>query len=78
MKSPLEKARILIAEATGLSPSEIGDDASFETLAEWDSIAHVNILLAIEVEIGQTLTPDAIVSVSSVQTVADCLASAGK
>lgn len=70
MTSSLEKARSLLAAATGLSPSAIGDDASLETLAEWDSIAHVNILLAIEAETGQMLTPDEIWSVSSLKSVA--------
>jgi len=46
------KTRSLFTVATSLAPGEIGDDADFETLAEWDRIADVSTKQAIEAEIG--------------------------
>ena len=47
-----ERIRALLAIALKMDVQAIGDDASSETLANWDSLAHMNIILALEGEFG--------------------------
>ncbi len=48
-------------------------DDTMATLASWDSLAHMSIVLAIETEIGRLLTAEEIASITSVQSVARLL-----
>jgi acyl carrier protein len=43
-----ERIRNVMAITLGVPPSAIGDDASPDTLAAWDSLRHMNLILAIE------------------------------
>ncbi len=64
-----EVARALVAKALGRDTIEAGDGLA--TLAEWDSLGHMHIVLAIEAQRGERLTPEQIVSIA---TVADVVA----
>jgi len=47
-------------------PSEqLGFDASPETVASWNSLAHVEFLMALEVEFGERFTPREIMSIAN-------------
>ena len=41
----------IIADALEVDPGEIGDDTSTETLESWDSLGHINILVALDAEL---------------------------
>lgn len=71
--SAMENARRIVAEATRTPLEQLSDEAGIDTLQGWDSIAHVNIILAVEQVSGKQLTPEAIVSIVSVRTIADIL-----
>lgn len=68
--TPLEEARRIVAEAIHADATAIGEDASIETLAGWDSIAHVTIMMAVEERTGGALPPDAVIGMISVQAIA--------
>ncbi|MCY6382619.1 acyl carrier protein [Hoeflea prorocentri] len=69
----IDNARRIVAEATHTPLDQLPEEAGVDTLESWDSIAHVNIILAVE-EASQTqLTPEAIVSIVSVRTIAEIL-----
>ena len=72
-----ERARLLVARCTRRPPGAVTAEASIGTLEGWDSIAHISIVLAVEEEIGRTLTSDEIISVTSVERIAALLATAG-
>ena len=38
----------MIAEALEVDASEVDDDASTETLEAWDSLGHINVLVALD------------------------------
>ncbi len=38
----------IIADALEVQPSEVGEDASTETLESWDSLGHIAILVALD------------------------------
>ncbi len=48
----------IIGDALGLPP--VAQDASPESIEEWDSIAHLNIVMALEGAFGVTFDPDEI------------------
>ena len=54
------KARKAVANALKCSLDAVGSDASVETLPQWDSIGHVNIILEVETELGRKLLAEEI------------------
>lgn len=64
------KARKAIANALKCSLDLIGPDAGVDTLPQWDSIGHVNIILEVESELGRKLLPEEIAGISSVADLA--------
>ena len=63
------KARKAIADALKCSLDAVSSDASMDTLPQWDSIGHVNIILEIETGLGRKLSPEEIAGISSVADV---------
>ena len=69
----LDRARSLLAGVLGLDTSQVGDTAGMNTLAAWDSLAHVRLLLRLEKEAGRTLGPDEALSIRDVGGIARLL-----
>ncbi|MCP4314564.1 MAG: hypothetical protein GY789_00645 [Hyphomicrobiales bacterium] len=69
----MHAARQIVAQATRTPLEEVKEDSAIESLSAWDSIAHIAIILAIEERLARPLTPEAIVNVESVRTIADLL-----
>ena len=44
----VEELKKIVADALEVSPGEVGDDASTETLEAWDSLGHVAIIVALD------------------------------
>jgi acyl carrier protein len=63
-------ARKAVANALKCSLDAVAADASIDSLAQWDSIGHVNIVLEIEADLGRNLLPEEIAGISSVADVA--------
>ncbi|MEP9398209.1 acyl carrier protein [Mesorhizobium sp. KR2-14] len=72
----LEAARALVAGVLELPVEAIPLDGSVDTIPAWDSVTHVQILLAIEAETGRLLDSERIATMRSISDVA--LALAGK
>ena len=70
----LDEAKAIVAEATKISPDALPEDASIETLPAWDSIAHIGVILGLEENLGRELSPEMIVSVTSLESIAILLA----
>ncbi|HOA72052.1 MAG TPA: acyl carrier protein [Phycisphaerae bacterium] len=69
----LDDARRVVADVLGLPAEQIGDDASQETLAGWDSLQHLNIALSIETRFGVSLSPAEIESMRSLRAIVELL-----
>jgi acyl carrier protein len=63
-------ARRTVASALKCAIEAVGPDASVETLPQWDSIGHVNIILEVEAVLGRKLLPEEIAGIGSVADVA--------
>lgn len=47
-----------IAGVLGISVDDINDDSSMDTINEWDSVKHLNLVLAIEEVFGISMTEE--------------------
>jgi acyl carrier protein len=47
-----------IAGVLGVPVAEISDVSSPDTIAAWDSLNHLNLVMALESEFGVSLTPE--------------------
>jgi acyl carrier protein len=47
-----DRARVALARALKADPATIGDEASQTDLSEWDSVRHMNVVLALENDFG--------------------------
>ncbi len=70
---PIDHARAILAEAVKLPAASLPDDASVATLAAWDSIAHVHVILALERRAGRELSTEAIAGINSLADIAALL-----
>lgn len=62
----IDMVREIIADITGQSIAGITLESSHETVEEWDSLAQVNIMVAVEIEFGIFLSPDELFELNSV------------
>jgi acyl carrier protein len=62
MTAPLHDApdglRRTLASVLGVRPEEINDESSPDTIASWDSLNHLNLVMAIEGEFGVSLSAE--------------------
>lgn len=66
------KPEDLVAQVFGLLPEEIADTSSPETIEDWDSLGHLNLVMEIEELYGVALSTDdalAIVDVASLRRI---------
>jgi acyl carrier protein len=63
--SPLE-VRALIAEVLGIDTDRVRGDLAFGELPEWDSLHHVNLILALEERLGTEVGADQMVELTTV------------
>ncbi len=53
--SPIDdRIRRVLSDVLDVEASQIGDDASPETIDKWDSLRHMSLLVALEEEFGIT------------------------
>lgn len=73
MNAELVKATALLAEALMLKPTEINNKTALGQTPQWDSLAHMRLILAVEEELGHLLSPQDIVSIGSFDDVCTLL-----
>ena len=69
----LEDIRALAADIFGTSKHRLGEDSMPENTDNWDSIAHVSLVVAIEEQFAVTFDPDEITSMKSIGSIARML-----
>lgn len=53
-----EKLYSVVANILGIDVAEISDDTSPDTSERWDSVTHINLIIALEAEFDVELTPE--------------------
>lgn len=64
--SVAEKIRQIASDLFGLSPEQLIDSMSPQTVADWDSVQHLNLVLAIESRLGVRFEPREIEQMQSI------------
>ena len=63
----------IIANVLRIAVSEINNESGMDTLGKWDSLQHLNIILAIEEAFDVSFTPEEITSVNSVKKIIEAI-----
>ena len=63
------KLKEVISNVLGVSIDEIDDNSSPDSIDKWDSLSHLNLVLAIEAEFGVRLNPNCIMDMLSVKSI---------
>ncbi len=66
MSSTLEQVQAIASDIFGVPAARITADSSPETIETWDSMQHLNLVLAIEEKFGVQLLPEEIEGMKSV------------
>lgn len=61
-----EEAISLLCTITGYSPSQVSGSDDAQSLELWDSVTHVNVILALEETLGRPLATSEIIDVGTV------------
>lgn len=61
-----QSVEAVVAQALGLPLAQIQDDSGPHSLAAWDSVTHLDILLSLEVDFGIKFTADEMITLLSV------------
>ena len=72
-----DRVRALIAEALRLPPESLTDALAFGEVRQWDSVGHINIMLALEKEFGIAIPDDDVGELTDVGAIRRYLAERG-
>ena len=61
----------LVATTLGIPASQVTDDLAFSEVAQWDSLNHVNLMLALEQALQTEIDEDLMVQLTSVRAIRD-------
>ena len=65
----LDRARTMVADIFGVPVEQVQPQSSPDTIETWDSINHLNLVLALEQEFGIQFTPEEIEQLLSVELI---------
>jgi len=65
------KVVLAASRVLGVSIDDLGSNASSETIEAWDSLKHMNLMLAVEQEFGIRFTDEQIVDNLSIEQIVD-------
>lgn len=69
-----DKIKNIMSAVFDIDKDIIGDDASTTNLENWDSINHMNLVLAMEEEFNVVFDDEEIVKITSLKSIEDTLA----
>ena len=69
----LEYVKTVAADVLGVRRSEIDGNSTPQQFANWDSISHVSLVLAVEEQFGVEFTPEEITNMESIGKIAELL-----
>jgi citrate synthase len=63
----LERIEDIVARVLKIAPDRITDDLAFGEIAEWDSLAHVDLMLELEAASGSDIDEDEMVELADMR-----------
>jgi acyl carrier protein len=73
----MNKLRQIVADVLLVSPEEVRASTSFRDFPQWDSAAHIDIILSLEEAYGVAFTPEEMTSMASVGGLGELLRNKG-
>jgi len=70
LSKPIED---VVASTFRIEPSRVTDALAFNCIPQWDSLAHVELMLALESEYGVSIDEDRMIELTSVGRIRDFL-----
>ncbi len=68
-----QKVIQIVSQVMGVPEEEIGDEYSINTVEVWDSLKHMNLVLALEEEFGVQFSDEKIVEMLSVAQIVEAV-----
>lgn len=65
----------VVGQVMGIPPEQITDESSPDTIKEWDSLRHMNLILALEEEFGVNFSDEQIVELLNVGLIVETVRS---
>lgn len=72
-----DKVVAVFARVLGIDPATINDDLRYATIPQWDSIAHMSVVAALEEAFGVMIDMDEVIDMSSVGKAREILSKHG-
>jgi acyl carrier protein len=69
-----EQVKDIMAAIFSIEPGDIGPDSSLDTIERWDSLQHVNLMMALEQEFGIRIEVEDAVEMTSFPAVCETIA----
>ena len=67
MMSEMDRVKRVMAAVLSVDIETIGDDSSVDDMEAWDSLRHINLIIALEQEFGISLPDEEVASLTSVR-----------
>ncbi len=65
----IQRIHRVVAQVFGVPLESVRDESSPDTIPAWDSLTHINLILALEAEFGVSLTPEDTMEMISVRLI---------
>lgn len=72
-----ERLKKCFVEALGVAPEAVADALVYNSIPQWDSVAHMALVAALETEFQTVLDTDEIIAMSSVAVAREILSKHG-
>lgn len=66
-----------VAEVLGVNTDELSEESSPDSISSWDSLGHLNLVIALEEEFGIRLSAEDMLSMRSVRAIRHILHQSG-
>ena len=66
-----------VAEVLGVTPEMLSEESSPDTVSSWDSLGHLNLIIALEQEFGVRLSAEEVLTMRSIGSIRRILHHAG-
>ena len=64
----------VVSDVLGVPIEKVNDESSPDTIQAWDSLSHINLILALEAEFTISLSPDDVLEMLSVSLIRTIIA----
>jgi len=69
----IQRLQALLATALQVPAEEVNEGLSFGDLPQWDSMGHMEVMMALEAEFGVEINADTIAALTSLPTICEYL-----